>query len=567
VTAAPPDALGGGRRAGTPWLTPSEVTAFLKAVWGGSSDTPEVREEAVGILVAAGMAPDDARDAVLTWRPTDRVLPTGQMIPDEVLVALRRDGPMQVKLPSGHELFGDDAEDVAALIRNGNRLVAIKRLRELTGSGLGEAKGNMEAIARGAVVWAEGTREPEAPLWSDALGRRLMDRAIESLLMERPFHWAVLAAARLVEDFTHPTMAVGFTSRDELTLFYNAEFVRSLTPEERMAVLCHEVNHVVFGHLTPPSQAAANGRAWTFACEVTANEFVPWRLPGEPFTRETFSLPAMQSTFARYEALATRVLPDPGVPDFILGVLRPGATQHGDVTRDPQRYPWQLIRAAGELVGDEIDPETVESFRTAGGHHDGALDALLSPEGLGSLRWNELLRQYAQALKTRRLTRRWPSRRSPERVGVVPGRRAEPDRRVVLAAIDTSGSMTHSELTAIAAELVGLTALDVRVAVVQCDAEVRAEGWLGRGATVDRAVGRGGTDLRPPFSLAVLQHYGPSVIVYFTDGYGPAPDAAPPGVEVLWVLTGTSPVVPARWGRSVCMKPRAERSRVKVPSP
>lgn len=553
----------GDRRAGAPWLTPSEVTAFLKAVWSPSAN-PAARDD-LRILVGAGMTPDDARDALSTWRPTDRILPTGQMIPDEVLAALRRDGPTQVTLPSGHELSGADAEDVTSLIRGGNKIGAIKRLRDLTRSGLREAKENMEAIERGAVVWGEVTREPEAPLWSDAPGRRLMDRAIESLLMERPFHWAVLAAARLVEDFTHPTMAVGFTSRDELTLFYNAEFVRSLTPEERMAVLCHEVNHVVFDHLTPPAQAAANARAWTFACEVTANEFVPWKLPGVALTRETFSLPPMQSTFARYEALATRVLPDPGVPDFILGVLRPGATQHGDVTRGPQRYPWQLIRAAAELVGDEIDRETIDSFRTAGGHLDGALDALLSPEGMGTLRWHELLRQYVQALKARRPTRRWPSRRSPERVGVVPGRRAEPDRRVVLAAIDTSGSMTHEELTAIAAELMGLTALDVRVAFVQCDTEVRAEGWLTRGATIDRATGRGGTDLRPPFSPTVLQRYEPSVIVYFTDGYGPTPDAAPPGVEVLWVLTGTSPVVPARWGRSVCMKPRAERSRVKVP--
>ena len=40
--------------------------------------------------------------------------------------------------------------------------------------------------------------------------------------------------------------------------------------------------------------------------------------------------------------------------------------------------------------------------------------------------------------------------------------------------------------------------------------------------------GRGGTDLRPPFEPAFLRQHNPDVLVYFTDGNGPAPDQAPP---------------------------------------
>jgi predicted metal-dependent peptidase len=557
----------GDRATGAPRLLPSEIARFLEAAQLPASAGVDALEPAWRLLVGAGVAPFEALASLRAWRRVEGVLPTGQMVPDETLAALRRNGPQRVSLPSGHTVSAAEAEAVSDIIRSGNKIDAIKHLRTLTGSGLRDAKEDMDAIGHGAVTWGTASLEDEAPAWSDAQGRRLMDRAVESLLMERPFHWAVLAAARLVEDFTHPTMAVGFTTRGELTLFYNAEFVRSLSPEERMAVLCHEVNHVVLGHLSPPAEAGVNARAWRFACEVTANEFVPWKLPGEPVTRERFSLPAMESTVARYHALATRVLPDPGPPDFILGALRVGATQHGDLDRGAVSYPWRLVQAAADLVGDEIDRETVDSLRAAGGHLAGALGQLLEPDGLGSLRWDELLRQYVAALSARRPTRRWPSRRAPERVGVVPGRRAERERRVVLAAVDTSGSMSDAELNAVAAELAGLTARELRVAYVQCDTEVREQGWLARGATLQRAVGRGGTDLQPPFHPEVLRRYDPSVIVYFTDGYGPAPEAPPPGVDVLWVLTGASPQVPARWGRSVCMKPRAERSRAKPPPP
>jgi len=49
-------------------------------------------------------------------------------------------------------------------------------------------------------------------------------------------------------------------------------------------------------------------------------------------------------------------------------------------------------------------------------------------------------------------------------------------------------------------------------------------------------MGRGGTDLRPPFDPALLQREGIDAIVYFTDGEGPFSESAP-GIATLWVLT------------------------------
>lgn len=63
--------------------------------------------------------------------------------------------------------------------------------------------------------------------------------------------------------------------------------------------------------------------------------------------------------------------------------------------------------------------------------------------------------------------------------------------------------------------------------------------------------GRGGTDLRPPFERAVLAKIRRDVVVYFTDGEGPAHKAAP-RVPVLWCL-GPGGIAPAKWGRTVWM--------------
>ncbi|MGB1275005.1 MAG: VWA-like domain-containing protein, partial [Nannocystaceae bacterium] len=171
-------------------------------------------------------------------------------------------------------------------------------------------------------------------------------------------------------------------------------------------------------------------------------------------------------------------------------------------------------------------------------------------------------KQLAKGLRVRVSTLRYPSRRAPDRIGIVPGRRSQREDPVILAAVDTSGSMTNAELSQVADELMGLLREKVRVAYLQCDTTIVLAQWL-RGSDAPRtALGRGGTDLRPPFSRSVLARYRPDLLVYFTDGYGPAPPSPPPGLQVLWVLTGTRPNVPARYGKVVCMRPRDQRDRL-----
>jgi predicted metal-dependent peptidase len=60
--------------------------------------------------------------------------------------------------------------------------------------------------------------------------------------------------------------------------------------------------------------------------------------------------------------------------------------------------------------------------------------------------------------------------------------------------------------------------------------------------------GRGGTDFRPVFSHAPTLRPRPRLLIYFTDGIGPAPEAAPKDMEVIWCLMGKERKVPAKWG-------------------
>lgn len=63
--------------------------------------------------------------------------------------------------------------------------------------------------------------------------------------------------------------------------------------------------------------------------------------------------------------------------------------------------------------------------------------------------------------------------------------------------------------------------------------------------------GRGGTDFRPAFTFVPTLKPRPRLLIYFTDGIGPAPARPPEGMEVIWCLMGKQRRVPANWGRVV----------------
>ncbi len=182
------------------------------------------------------------------------------------------------------------------------------------------------------------------------------------------------------------------------------------------------------------------------------------------------------------------------------------------------------------------------------GHLEAVVKAMLRPV----FDWKTILARFVTSCYGG--SRRWlpPNRRHVHRGLYLPSSRSERLRAVV--AIDTSGSTTK-DLPFFFSELCGLLRSfgDYTVTVLQCDHGLQTA----RTFTPDdgpspadvewKARGFGGTSFVPVFNY-VEEHpeLDPSLLVYFTDGYGSAPKKAPP-YPVLWVLT-TDGKPPAPWG-------------------
>ena len=119
-----------------------------------------------------------------------------------------------------------------------------------------------------------------------------LSRAIIKLMLEEPFYAHFLGqVSRIITDEV-PTAAVGIRN-DTLCLFVNPDFfLNSLKSiEERIAILKHEVLHLVFYHLYRfiGEKTANNALINNLAADLVVNQYVdPWPLPEGVVLLDTF---------------------------------------------------------------------------------------------------------------------------------------------------------------------------------------------------------------------------------------------------------------------------------------
>ncbi len=129
----------------------------------------------------------------------------------------------------------------------------------------------------------------------------------------------------------------------------------------------------------------------------------------------------------------------------------------------------------------------------------------------------------------------------------------------VAVCVDTSGSMGTEELKLAVSETDGiLKALMAEVDFLAIDCHVHTTTKLRNASEIEKHLkGGGGTDFRPAFEQ-LRKGNGPKgppeVVIFITDGDGPAPEVPPRGMKVVWVLVGRharKPYVENRGGSAV----------------
>lgn len=373
-----------------------------------------------------------------------------------------------------------------------------------------------------------------------------------------PFHAALVAEWEVAASTDVDTM--GVSVRDgRVHLLFNPTFVSTCSFPELLGVLLHEAHHVLFGHVLVDRAGYDDQEARIIAEEVTANEWISEPLPGNPILLESYpQLPPDEDTETRYQRLR-RAAAAPGSGQA-QETGPPEALDDHEKWGDSGATARMTVRAAVRLAAESLGPETLQALPEAlldaiegsSGNNSGTTTSGLSEQvgadGVAAVDWRGALASLVCRDARLQPTFVRPSRRFPHLVGIVPGRQRQPEVPRVLAVIDTSGSISEATLRDVSAELTQMAA-HATITVCECDTEVHSV--YAFMAPLGTVTGRGGTDLRPPFAIALTRKYRPDALIYFTDGYGPAPEK-PPRFPVFWCLTADG-VTPAPWGRVLKM--------------
>ena len=370
--------------------------------------------------------------------------------------------------------------------------------------------------------------------------RTSFDRTARSLLLREPFYGHLVVG--MVKESADDGAFLVRLAPAALQVVLEVSPSRWLDASEavRRSALRHELVHLALRH---PLRAADHPRTevWGMACDLVVNQLVDTAHLDAPLRVEDFAgLPRDRSADVYYQALL------PLYDDLLACRQCPGGEAmarwceaHCRGNGQGSHGRWKDFRDLGSghrsLLDSNVEQLLLATTRRACRKGWGPLPAALiaALRALGQppeLPWRRLLRLFIAA--TGRTAVRNTIQRPSRRYGTVPGTKVRRRHKLIIA-LDTSGSISDDELATFFGEVHAAWRRGVTVHIVEADAAV-ARDYAYIGVTPRAVGGRGGTAFDP--AIAWANDQAADGLVYFTDGFAPAPTVAP-RCPMLWVVT------------------------------
>ena len=415
-----------------------------------------------------------------------------------------------------------------------------------------------------------------------------LSKTAKDLMLKEPYYGFFLIMLNKLWNKRVPTAGVSKNGIN-YQLVINEEFWGSLSELERLGLLKHELLHIAFGHLTAVFKFSDRKLA-NVAMDMEINQYIDtsW-LPGGELSSDQFKqlkesvkaeLETAKENGASVEDLLaiSKKLPSRGImiDDYAeLNLDRKAGARYyydklkeakdkkdqtgtsgspsfddlcdqmdsGDNDGLPDHATWDdfedLSEAEQKLIDKQLQKvlsdakeQTVKKRGTVPGEIEGVIviEEIVPPK----FDWRGYIRRFT-GISTKVFTKKI-RRKENRRFEANPGLKVKM-RQHMLLAIDTSGSVSDSELKEFMLEMHHIYKCGVDITIIQCDTRIRSvEPYKGKHEL--NVQGRGGTEFDP-----VLEYFNENLgkytsLVYFTDGECYA-DVKPRG-NVLWVLSERS---------------------------
>jgi predicted metal-dependent peptidase len=328
-------------------------------------------------------------------------------------------------------------------------------------------------------------------------------------------------------------------------LAINEEFWESLSEKHQMGLLKHELLHIAFGHLVSFG-SFRNKKLANVAMDMEINQYIdPDYLPTGGIDINNYEdLNLDIKAGCRYYYDKLQQLKDEKDKNGTCGNEEMDklldCIDNGDV---PDHSTWEefddLSEAEKKLIEKQIQKvladakeQTIKKRGNVPGEIEGVIiiEEIVKPK----FDWRSYVRRFS-GTSTKVFTKKI-RRKENRRYDENPGLKIKMKQHMLLA-IDTSGSVSDTELTEFMNEIHHIYKAGVDITIVQCDTSINSiEEYKGKNEL--NVKGRGGTEFDPVLDYYNANQKKYTSLVYFTDGE--CYTSVKPKGRILWVLSERS---------------------------
>lgn len=395
-----------------------------------------------------------------------------------------------------------------------------------------------------------------------------IEREVVALVKKEPFYAHFLQNMRRIVTFDCPTMGVNIT--DGLNLYINPKFFSSLTFPQRVAVLKHEVLHIVHKHLVRIEKH--DHMVFNIASDMAINQFITplndhessliCKLPDTAILPAKYGFKNGLTTEEYYKLLMknAKFVSISRVQNKNQSGSDDGKEKDGSKGSDKNKKSDKKLqelteeeKKSGELIDDhgvwgkgnsdkDFQEHIIKNHVKKALQH--TKDYSHIPASLlneikdclqhESVNWRAVLQFF---LHRATIINNAPTRKKPNRrFGYYfDGSKVECKLNLCVA-VDTSGSITEKDIALFFYEIEKIKALGMKITIIECDTRVqKVYEYKKRPKAVN---GGGGTSFLPVFKyIKDKMKIKPDCLIYITDLYGELKFKNVANIPTLWAIT------------------------------
>ena len=371
-----------------------------------------------------------------------------------------------------------------------------------------------------------------------------LSKISKELMLKEPYYGFFLIMLNKMWRKDLPTAGVSKNGIN-YQLAINEEFWTSLSEKHQMGLLKHELLHIAFGHLVSFG-SFRNKKLANVAMDMEINQYIdPDYLPDGGIDINNYEdLNLDRKAGCRYYYDKLQQLKDEKDKNGTCGNEEMDKLldniDNGDV---PDHSTWEefddLSEAEKKLIEKQIQKvlsdakeQTIKKRGNVPGEIEGVIiiEEIVKPK----FDWRSYVRRFS-GTSTKVFTKKI-RRKENRRYDENPGLKIKMKQHMLLA-IDTSGSVSDTELTEFMNEIHHIYKAGVDITIVQCDTSINSiEEYKGKNEL--NVKGRGGTEFDPVLDYYNANQKKYTSLVYFTDGE--CYTSVKPKGRILWVLSERS---------------------------